>query len=137
MQEFIDEHTTTSTERTIARLLGVDGIDEIERPLPNVLVDNVREGGGLEQGVAYWIGNAIANTGDSPQEIAEKISRGELDITRVPTVSEEKIQDIIFEKAEETVEKIKQNRNKRTELISTLEKAKTLYICNSSHWKYI
>ena len=58
VQKFIDEHTTTSTERTIARLLGVDGVDEIDKPLPNVLIDNIKEGGGLERGIAYWLGNA-------------------------------------------------------------------------------
>ena len=84
VQKFIDEHTTTSTERTIARLLGIDGVDEIDKPLPNVFIDNIKEGGGLERGIAYWLGNAIVQTGDNPQEIAEKIARGELDITRIP-----------------------------------------------------
>ena len=71
MQEFINAHTTVSTERTIVRLLGIDGVDDVERPLPNVLVDAVKEAGGLPRGVAYWIGNAIVRTGKNPQEIAE------------------------------------------------------------------
>ncbi len=128
VQNFIDQHTTTSTERTVARLLGVDGVDEIDRPLPNVLIDNIKEGGGLEQGAAYWIGNAIAQTGDTPQKVAEKIGRGELDITRIPAASEEKIQDIIYERAQETVDKIKQNRDTRSELIETLGEGKQPYI---------
>ena len=52
IQNFIDKHTTTTTERTVARLLGIDGVDEIDKPLPNVLIDNIIEGGGLEQGAA-------------------------------------------------------------------------------------
>lgn len=128
MQKFIDEHTTTSTERTIVRLLGVDGVDEIDKPLPNVLVDNIKEGGGLEQGAAYWLGNAIVQTGDTPQEIAEKIGRGELDITRISTASEEKIQDTIYELDKETVDKIKQNRNKRDKLIDTLGEGEQPYL---------
>ena len=82
IQKFIDAHTTTATERTIVRLLGVDGVDEIEKPLPNVVVDNIKEGGGLERGAAYWLGNAVVNTGLTTQEIAEKIAVGEIDITR-------------------------------------------------------
>lgn len=74
VQKFIDGHTTTATERTITRLLGIDGVDEIEKPLPNVVVDNIKEGGGLERGAAYWIGNAVVNTGLTPQQIAEKNS---------------------------------------------------------------
>jgi beta-lysine 5,6-aminomutase alpha subunit len=53
MQEFIDRHTTVSTERTILRLLGIDGIDDVETPLPNVVVDQIKDAGGLPRGVAY------------------------------------------------------------------------------------
>ncbi len=84
VQEFIEEHTTTSTERTVLRLLGVDGVDEIEIPLPNVVVDNIVEGGGLAKGAAFWMGNAMVETGLNPQEIAEKVSIGELDLTKLP-----------------------------------------------------
>ncbi len=128
VQNFIDDHTTISTERTVARLLGVDDVDEIDKPLPNVLIDNIIEGGGLEQGAAYWIGNAIVQTGGTPQRIAEKISKGEIDITHLSAAKEEKIQDTIFEMAEETVDKIKQNRNKRSQLIETLGEGKKPYI---------
>lgn len=128
VQKFIDLHTTAATERTVARLLGIDGVDEIERPLPNVIVDNIKEGGGLERGAAFWIGNAMIQTGDDPQAIAEKISRGELDITRLPVSSEEKIRDTIYPIAEKTVLKIKSNREKRDEYIRTLGEGKQPYI---------
>ena len=50
MQDFIDRHTTVSTERTILRLLGVDGVDEVDNPLPNVVVDQIKEAGALPTG---------------------------------------------------------------------------------------
>ena len=75
MQDFIDAHTTVSTERTILRLLGVDGVDDVETPLPNVVVEEVQATGGLPRGVAYWIGNAMIRTELQPQEMAEKIGR--------------------------------------------------------------
>ena len=128
VQTFIDAHTTTATERTVARLLGIDGIDEIERPLPNVIVDNIKEGGGLGRGASFWIGNAMVQTGDDPQTIAEKISRGEVDITRLPIADEEKIKEAIYTVAEKTVEKIKANREKREEYIETLGEGKQPYI---------
>ena len=34
-QEFIDQHTTITIERTVCRLLGIDGVDEFDVPLPN------------------------------------------------------------------------------------------------------
>ena len=40
-QEFIDIHTTTTVERTICRLLGIDGVDEYNVPLSNIVVDNI------------------------------------------------------------------------------------------------
>jgi len=128
VQTFIDVHTTTATERTVARLLGIDGIDEIERPLPNVVIDNIKEGGGLGRGASFWIGNAMVQTGDDPQTIAEKISRGEIDITRLPITDEEKIKEVIYPVAEKTVAKIKANREKREEYIRTLGEGQQPYI---------
>ncbi|MCK4281111.1 MAG: D-lysine 5,6-aminomutase subunit alpha, partial [Candidatus Lokiarchaeota archaeon] len=58
-QKFIDKHTTTSIERTICRLLGIDGVDEFGVPLPNVVVNNIKKDKGLGKGVAIFIGNAI------------------------------------------------------------------------------
>ena len=130
IQNFIDEHTTVSTERTVVRLLGVDGVDEIEKPLPNVVVDNIVEGGGLERGAAYWIGNAMLNLEISPQEIAEKIATGELDITRLPARDEQEIKDVIHTVAEATVEKILANKKVRDDYIADFGPAKTpnLYV---------
>ncbi len=55
----IDAKTTVSVERTVARLLGVDGANQLDAPLPNVLVDHVRDSGELGRGIAYWLGNAL------------------------------------------------------------------------------
>ena len=52
MQDFIDRHTTVSTERTILRLLGIDGVDDTDTPLPNVVVDQLKDEGALPTGVA-------------------------------------------------------------------------------------
>jgi beta-lysine 5,6-aminomutase alpha subunit len=73
-------HTTVSVERSVTRLLGVDGANDLDAPLPNVLVDHVHAGGGLGRGVAHWLGNAMLRTGRSPQQIAEAVSAGELDL---------------------------------------------------------
>lgn len=128
VQNFIDKHTTTSIERTIARLLGVDGIDKIGKPLPNVLVDNVKRSGGLGRGIAFWIGNAIVQTGDTPQEIVEQISRGELDITHIQVANEDRIRKTVLDMAKKTVAKISENRRKREEFIATIGEGKQPYL---------
>ncbi len=40
-QRFIDQHTTVTVERAVCRLLGIDGVNEMDVPLPNVLVDHL------------------------------------------------------------------------------------------------
>ena len=72
MQTFIDRHSTVSVERTVCRLLGIDGINEFDVPLPNVVVDNIQKGNGLTLGAALYLGNAILETGWSTQKIAEE-----------------------------------------------------------------
>jgi beta-lysine 5,6-aminomutase alpha subunit len=79
--EQISGRTTVSVERSVTRLLGVDGADQLGVPLPNVLVDHVHERGGLDRGIAHFLGNAMLADGRSPQQIAEAVSAGELDLT--------------------------------------------------------
>lgn len=128
VQDFVDKNTTVTVERTVARLLGVDGVDEIEKPLPNVIVDNIVEGGGLSRGAAFWIGNAIVQTGNNPQQIAEKVSTGEIDITKLPIAEDKKIMDAVYAVAQQMVEKIKNNRAKRDNYISTLGEGEKPYL---------
>ncbi len=103
MQDFIDRHTTVSTERTIVRLLGVDGVDDVDTPLPNVVVDQLKETGALPTGAAYWIGNAMVQTGKSPQEIAEEMAAGKLDITKLATCSQEEAAEALKPEIKKTL----------------------------------
>jgi beta-lysine 5,6-aminomutase alpha subunit len=128
VQNFIDKNTTVAVERTVARLLGVDGVDEIDKPLPNVLVDAIKEGGGLSRGAAFWIGNAMVNTGKNPQEIAEKVSSGQIQITKLPIADENKIMEAVYETARKTVERIKNNRAKRDEYLNTIGEGRKPYL---------
>ena len=91
VQGFIDQHTTVAVERAVCRLFGIDGVNEVEVPLPNVVVDHLMEKKVLSGGVAFYLGNAVAETGLSVQEIAEKISSGEIDLTKVPVHSADEI----------------------------------------------
>lgn len=128
MQSFIERHTTVSTERTVVRLLGIDGVDDVESPLPNVLVDVIKDGGGLSRGAAYWVGNAMIQTGLSPQEIAEKVSAGALDIMKLPAApaaeAEAKVMPVVLE----TLEKIKAQTAKRDNYIATIGEGKKPYL---------
>ena len=41
VQHFIDQHTTVTVERAVCRLLGIDGVNDMDVPLPNVVVDHL------------------------------------------------------------------------------------------------
>ena len=128
MQDFIDRHTTVSTERTILRLLGVDGVDEVDNPLPNVVVDHIKEAGALPTGVAYLMGNAMVQTGKNPQEIAEEIAAGKLDITKLPTCAQEEAAEALKPVIKATFERIDMQKAKRQEYLDTIGEGKEPYI---------
>lgn len=128
MQGFIDRHTTVSTERTVLRLLGIDGVDEVETPLPNVLVDIINDSGGLGRGTAYWIGNAMIQTGLSPQEIARDVSSGHLDIMELPLAQTKEVEEQLLPTVKDALHRIKDQRKKRDEYLETLGEGKQPYL---------
>ena len=128
MQEFIDRHTTVSTERTIVRLLGVDGVDEVDNPLPNVLVDHIKDAGALPTGAAYLVGNAIVQTGKTPQEIAEDVAAGKMEITKLPTCSQAEAAKALTPFIEKTFKRIDEQKAKRAEYLNTIGAGPEPYI---------
>lgn len=118
IQEHINSNTTTTVERTVARLMGIDGVEEkgIEVPLPNLIVDDVHAHQQLNKGVAYWIGNAMIETGRKPQEIAEAVAEGRLSLVEMPRHSTEKIREIIIDLVEDMVKLIRNKKKERAEL---------------------
>lgn len=113
MQKFIDQHTTVSVERTVCRLLGIDGVNQFDVPLPNVVVNHIEEGKQLGLGVAYYIGNAILETKQTTQQIAEKIAEKELDLLSLPNHDLFEVRQALNPLVKETLKKIKINRESR------------------------
>lgn len=128
IQTFIEQHTTVTVERTILRLLGVDGVDELDRPLPNVVMDQIKAGGGLANGACYWMGNAMVQTGKTPQEIAEAVSKGEIDLLKMPIQDAKAIQEAINAVATQTVNHIADNRKQREHFLETLGEGPRPYL---------
>ena len=115
IQQHIDENTTTSVERTVARFLGIDGVDSEGTPLPNIVIESVKNKGKLGRGIYFWLANAAAATGKTPQQLAEAIAGGDIDLTDVPLQSEEKIDNALRTQIQDTVNRIRMQRDKRDE----------------------
>ena len=108
--------------------LGIDGVDEFEVPLPNVVVDYIKEYGNISLGVAKYLGNAMLETGLQPQEIAEKIAKKELDITKMKWHDDFDIRLAIKPIVDANIERIKANRAKREEYLNVYGDKKGPYI---------
>jgi beta-lysine 5,6-aminomutase alpha subunit len=78
MHGLIDRHTTTTVERAVLRLYGVDGVDADEVPLPNRVVEVIQHAGLLGLGAARLVGAACEQGACSAQEAAEAIVAGRL-----------------------------------------------------------
>ncbi|WP_442881284.1 lysine 5,6-aminomutase subunit alpha [Cetobacterium sp.] len=128
VQGFVDSYTTVAVERTICRLLGIDGVDADEVPLPNIIVDHLKDKGILNEGVMYFIGNAILETNLSPQQIAEKVSSGEIDLSKLPTHSKEDVKATIEPIVNESVERIRKNREVRENYIEKIGEGDKPYL---------
>ena len=111
--EQIAGRTTLSVERSVTRLLGVDGADGLEVPLPNVLVDHVHDRGGLGRGVAYWLGNAMLQSGRPPQQIADAVSAGDLDLNELELADEGAIRECVTEECAARLREISQRFDER------------------------
>lgn len=117
-QKFIEQHSSVTIERTLARLFGIDGVDEFGVPLPNILVDHIKNNNGLSLGVSVYLGNAIIQTGKTAQEIAESVSKGELELTKLPIADMFEINDVINKIALASAGRITANRAVREEYLN-------------------
>jgi beta-lysine 5,6-aminomutase alpha subunit len=74
--------TTTTVERATLRLMGIDGVDEHQVPLPNRVVEQLQRQGLLQHGAAALVGAAMAEQGWTAQQVAEAVAQGRLTLER-------------------------------------------------------
>lgn len=112
---YTQQFTTTTVERSICRLLGIDGVDDMGVPLPNVVVEHLMTHQLLGHGATYWLGQASISLGKDPQDLAEAIARGDLNLAQIDPVDPYEIELWANRKAEEALSKIHKNRIIREE----------------------
>jgi|GEM_PF-9001 len=77
-------YTTTTVERATLRLLGVDGVDAHDVPLPNRVVEHLQRHGLLQHGAAMLVAAAMQTHRLTAQQIAQAVADGTLTLT-LPT----------------------------------------------------
>jgi beta-lysine 5,6-aminomutase alpha subunit len=128
VQAYVEQHTTTSIERAICRLFGINGVDEEGIPIPNIVVKQLTDNNLLNEGICRFLGNAILETGMDVQEIAEKVSGGELDITRVKMHPLDEIKLTLKPLVDNAVNRVRKNRDKRDDLLDRIGEGPRPYL---------
>lgn len=116
VQQFILRHTTTSLERTVLRLYGVDGVDEAGAPYPNLVIDSVLNSGRLNEGISRMWANGLIHSGLESQALAVAVANKELHLAELPQAEEEAAQKVLSQLSDKALEHIRQQRQKRDNL---------------------
>ncbi len=128
VQAFVESKTTVAVERTLCRLMGIDGVDENQVPLPNVIVEDIKSKGVLGEGVLFYLANAMVNTGLSPQEVAEKVAAGALDLTKIEVAPKSEIDRVLQPVIDSSIAKIRARRERRENYLNTIGEGPKPYL---------
>lgn len=128
VQQFVEQYTTVAVERTLARLMGIDNVDGNDVPLPNVVVDSIQAKGALSRGVLFFLANAVAATGDTPQRLAERVASEQLDLTSFPFLPPAERERVLVPYVSASLDRIKARRARREEYLQTLGEGPRPYL---------
>ena len=110
-------YTTVTTERTVLRLMGIDGALKDGKPLPNVVVDHLVENSAIPKGAAIWVANAMLKKGLTAQQVAEEVAYKGLELTQISLASGEEILNTLNPLVEKMLGHITAQKEKREELL--------------------
>nr|MDK2850308.1 beta-lysine 5,6-aminomutase alpha subunit [Candidatus Cloacimonadota bacterium] len=106
-------YSSVTIERTVLRLMGVDGATPDGKPLPNLIVEQLQSAGALKKGAAIWLANAMHHRSLTAQEVANLVGLGELDLCSFPMADAETIYQILSDLTLEMMTHIKDQRQVR------------------------
>jgi beta-lysine 5,6-aminomutase alpha subunit len=122
----MSRYTTTTVERATLRLMGVDGVDENQVPLPNRLVSHLQARELLAHGAASIVAGAMAEHGLSAQQIAEAVAAGTLVLCQPQDAQAARAAAHAI--AAKTCERIAGNRATRSQQIEAVGEGKTPWL---------
>jgi beta-lysine 5,6-aminomutase alpha subunit len=119
VSEFIAAHSTASVERSVLRLLGVDGVGPDDVPIPNLIVDAL-DPQERARGAALSFGRALAQTGLEPKVLGERIAAGALNLEDFPNVPVAAAKEVVRKFVRRSLDHIAARREERRELLRRL-----------------
>lgn len=118
VQNFINLRSTTSVERAILRLFGVEWFSEEEQlPYVNIIVDKLKNDNLISKGATYYLINGLLRTNLSLKEFCDKIVKQELSFTSIEPLDDEIVKQKAIEMAKINVSKIENNVLTRKKMI--------------------
>ncbi|HQJ40147.1 MAG TPA: lysine 5,6-aminomutase subunit alpha [Exilispira sp.] len=129
VQDFIEPRSTTTVERAILRLFGVEWFNENEQlPHVNIIVEKLQKEKLIERGVTYFLINGLLQTGLSMQDFCAKIVDGSLRFSQIEPLPLDVVKDKAFEIAKKRASIIESNVIKRKEMINNLSESDPPYL---------
>lgn len=109
-------YSSVTIERTVLRMMGLDGALKDGKPLPNVVIDQLKAKDALGRGAAIRLANAMLNKGLSAIEIATNMGQHHLDIVSLPLAPADEIHDLLQRLTHEMLSHIRSQKAKREEM---------------------
>jgi len=116
---FIAAHSTVAVERSVLRLLGVDGVCADEAPVPNRVLERLGPER-LRGGAARAIGALTAETGRTPDDVASALAEGTLAAGLADGVPEAAARGALAGYVRRAVARIDGRREERAGLLARL-----------------
>lgn len=125
VQSFIDHHTTVSVERATLRLLGVDGTDEFQVPLPNRIVDDIVKNGDISLGVSTYLASALKSSGLNLSDFLIAYKNEEVNVCGHEILDKNSIFNILKPYYDSGLKRILENKAKRNDFLTKYPREKT------------
>ncbi|MDD4667610.1 MAG: lysine 5,6-aminomutase subunit alpha [Candidatus Cloacimonetes bacterium] len=111
-------YSSVSIERTVLRLLGIDGATDDGKPYPNLIIEQLQAAQALRKGAAYWVANAMLAKNCSAQQVADAVANGELELTMLPLQDPDAIYSLLLKSSSEKLSHIKAQKANREEMFA-------------------
>lgn len=109
----VEQHSTVSVERSVLRLIGVDGVNDLLEPLPNMMVDEVYYHGDLSKGISRYLASALFQSGLNLTEFQQAYLKGQVQLITPHLEALDTCRNVLKPYLQKTFDRIAKNRDTR------------------------